>query len=155
MYCTPRWDLSCGDHLRTPQWDAHPDIFRNFQPLTSRCDSHRRDCLRGGMHTAEMDSAVGDDIRGGMHNARSSPRWDAHRGDNFVIEYLGEIETKFENTGTCMHYIEQKIIQYFYLKNSAFIFLIYCTIVLLCLSGAQMGSNHEKIGVKILVTHSL
>ena len=32
---------------------------------------------------------------------------------NFVIEYLGEIETEFENT-------------------------------LACLSGAQMGSNHEK-----------
>ena len=35
------------------------------------------------------------------------------RGDNFVIEYLGEIETDFENT-------------------------------LACLSGAQMGLNHEK-----------
>ena len=34
---------------------------------------------------------------------------------NFVIEYLGEIETEFENT-------------------------------LACLSGAQMGSNHEKSG---------
>ena len=34
---------------------------------------------------------------------------------NFVIEYLGEIETEFENT-------------------------------LACLSGAQMGSNHEKTG---------
>ena len=32
---------------------------------------------------------------------------------NFVIEYLGEIETEFENTSAC-------------------------------LSGAQMGSNHEK-----------
>ena len=32
---------------------------------------------------------------------------------NFVIEYLGEIETEFEN-------------------------------ILACLSGAQMGSNHEK-----------
>ena len=32
---------------------------------------------------------------------------------NFVIKYLGEIETEFENT-------------------------------LACLSGAQMGSNHEK-----------
>ena len=40
----------------------------------------------------------------------------AHRGDHFVIEYLGEIETEFENT-------------------------------LGCLSVAQMGSNHEKIGV--------
>ena len=34
---------------------------------------------------------------------------------SFVIEYLGEIETEFENT-------------------------------LACLSGAQMGSNHEKTG---------
>ena len=43
---------------------------------------------------------------------------------NFVIEYLGEIETEFENT-------------------------------LACLSGAQMGSNREKLEVKNLVTHSL
>ena len=34
---------------------------------------------------------------------------------NFVIEYLGKIETEFKNT-------------------------------LACLSGAQMGSNHEKTG---------
>ena len=25
----------------------------------------------------------------------------AHRGDNFVIEYLDEIETEFENTSAC------------------------------------------------------
>ena len=44
---------------------------------------------------------------------------------NFVIEFLGEIETKFENTLTC-------------------------------LSGAQMGSIHEKkMEVENLVTHSL
>ena len=36
---------------------------------------------------------------------------------NFVIKYLGEIETEFENTSAC-------------------------------LSGAQMGSNHEKTGVQ-------
>ena len=42
-----------------------------------------------------------------------SPRCVAHRGDNFVIEYLDEIVTEFENN-------------------------------LACLSGAQMGSNHEK-----------
>ena len=43
-----------------------------------------------------------------MHTAESN-------FSNFVIEYLGEIETKFENT-------------------------------LVCLSGAQLGSNHEKTG---------
>ena len=37
----------------------------------------------------------------------------AHRRDNFVIDYLEEIETEFENT-------------------------------LVCLSVAQIGSNHEK-----------
>ena len=41
-----------------------------------------------------------------MHTAES-------KFSNFVIEYLSEIETKFENT-------------------------------LDCLSGAQIGSNHEK-----------
>ena len=41
-----------------------------------------------------------------MHTAESN-------FSNFEIEYLGEIETEFENT-------------------------------LACLSGAQMGSNHEK-----------
>ena len=40
-----------------------------------------------------------------------------HHFSNFVIKYLGEIETKFENT-------------------------------LASLSGAQMGSNHEKNGGK-------
>ena len=39
----------------------------------------------------------------------------AHRGDHFVIKYLGEIEPDFEN-------------------------------ILACLSGAQMGLNHEKTG---------
>ena len=43
---------------------------------------------------------------------------------NFVIEYLGEIETEFENT-------------------------------LPCLSGAQMGSNHEKNGSQKFPEHSL
>ena len=41
-----------------------------------------------------------------------SPPYDAHRGNNVLIEHLGEIETEFENTFGC-------------------------------LSGAQMGSNHE------------
>ena len=45
-------------------------------------------------------------LRSVMHTAESI-------FSNFVIEYLGEIETEFENT-------------------------------LACLSGAQMGSNHEK-----------
>ena len=43
-----------------------------------------------------------------MHTAESN-------FSNFVIKYLGKIETEFENT-------------------------------LACLSGAQMGSNHEKTG---------
>ena len=42
-----------------------------------------------------------------------SPQCAAHHGDNFMIKYLSEIETQFENT-------------------------------LACLSGAQMGSSHEK-----------
>ena len=53
-----------------------------------------------------------------------TPRWDAHRGAFLKYEYLGEIETDFEN-------------------------------ILACLSGALMGSNHEKMEVKNLVTHSL
>ena len=36
------------------------------------------------MHTAEIDLAV------------------AHLGDNFVSNYVGEIETKFENTLFCL-----------------------------------------------------
>ena len=51
-------------------------------------------------------------------------RCDVHSGDNFVIECLGEIKNKFENT-------------------------------LVCLSGAQMGSNYEKMEVENLKTHSL
>ena len=43
---------------------------------------------------------------------------------NFVIKYLGESETEFENTS------------------------VY-------LSGAQMGSNHGKMEVENLMTHSL
>ena len=31
-----------------------------------------------------------------------SPRCAAHRGDNFVIEYLDEIKTEFENTVACL-----------------------------------------------------
>ena len=50
------------------------------------------------MYTVEMVSAV----------CCTPWRW----GDNFVIEYLGEIEAEFENTA--------------------------------CLSGAQMGLNHEQ-----------
>ena len=45
-----------------------------------------------------------------MHTAESNFSY-------FVIEYLGEIETEFEN-------------------------------ILACLSGAQMGLNHEKNGVQ-------
>ena len=53
-----------------------------------------------------------------MHTAESN-------FSNFVIEYLGEIETEFKNT-------------------------------LACLSGSQMGSNHEKkLEAENLVTHSL
>ena len=61
-------------------------------------------------------------LRGVMHTSEYTAE---SNFSNFVIEYLGEIETEFENT-------------------------------LLCLSGAQMGSNHEKkLEVKNLVTHSL
>ena len=52
-----------------------------------------------------------------MHTAESN-------FSNFVMEYLGKIETELENT-------------------------------LACLSGAQVGSNHEKMEVENLVTHSL
>ena len=31
-----------------------------------------------------------------------SPPYDAHRGNNFLIENLGEIETEFENTLGCL-----------------------------------------------------
>ena len=41
--------------------------------------AHRRDDLCGMLHTA-----------------------DAHRGNHFVFEYLGEIETEFENTLGCL-----------------------------------------------------
>ena len=32
---------------------------------------------------------------------RRSQRYVAHRGDHFVVEYVGEIETEFENTLAC------------------------------------------------------
>ena len=55
-----------------------------------------------------------------FQNVNPLTQWcDVHSGDNFVIECLGEIENKFENT-------------------------------LVCLSGAQMGSNYEKWRSKIL-----
>ena len=47
--------------------------------------------LRGMLHTAEMISAV-----------RCTPQRVTHCGDTFVIEYLDEIETKFENTLVCL-----------------------------------------------------
>ena len=74
-----------------------------------------------------------------IKSSQKTPRCASHHGvrlrgvhpslesnlSNFVIEYLGKIETEFENT----------------LKA--------------CLSGAQMGSNHEIIEVENLGTHSL
>ena len=33
---------------------------------------------------------------------RLSPRYAAHHGYNFVIKYLDEIETKFDNTLVCL-----------------------------------------------------
>ena len=59
-------------------------IWRNFFDLL-----RLKFWLRGVLHTVESNFSI------------------------FVIEYLGEIETEFENT-------------------------------LACLSGVQMGSNHEK-----------
>ena len=57
--------------------------------LFSRCAIY----LRGMLHTAEIVSVVCTEI---------SPRYEAHHGDQFVIEYLGEIETEFENTLGCL-----------------------------------------------------
>ena len=31
-----------------------------------------------------------------------TPQCAAYRGDNFVIKYIGEIETEFENTSACL-----------------------------------------------------
>ena len=78
VWCTPR--------SLTPQYDAHCGIR-----------------LRGGMHTAEFfqmlcfhDSAV-------WCTPRSlNPRDDAHHGAFLKFEYLGEIETEFENILACL-----------------------------------------------------
>ena len=55
-----------------------------------------RDHFRGVMHTAEIISGVCCTPR------RWSLQYVVHRGDHFVIEYLGEIETQFENTVSCL-----------------------------------------------------
>ena len=60
--------------------------------LFQQCAIYLRDML----HTMEMISAVCCTPR------RSSPRWDAHPGDHFFIEYLGEIETEFKNNLGCL-----------------------------------------------------
>ena len=54
----------------------------------------------GMLHTAVIVSVVCKEIISAVccTPRRSSPRYNAHRGDHFVIEYLGEIETEFENT---------------------------------------------------------
>ena len=80
---------------------------------------HRGDDLCGMLYTVEIISAV-------RTPQRSSPRYDAHHRDHFVIEYLCEIESEFENT---LH--------------------------VGCLSGAQMGLKKMKKGIENLVTHSI
>ena len=52
--------------------------------------------LRSMLHTVETISAVCCKPR------RSPPRSDVYRGDHFVNEYLGEMETEFENTLGCL-----------------------------------------------------
>ena len=69
--------------------DPPLEIFKkNFGHTSPRYVAHQGDHLRG---TAEIDSAV-----------VCTPRCAAHPGDNFVIEYLGEIETELENTLACI-----------------------------------------------------
>ena len=48
------------------------------------------------MHTAESDYVVW------CTPQSLTPQWDAHRGVFFLFEYLGKIETEFENTLGCL-----------------------------------------------------
>ena len=106
QYVAHRWDCLCGvlhtakivsavcctPPRLTQRWDAHgADFFE-----TSRCATHCGDRLCCLLHPAEIDSAECNIKR------RWSPWCAAHRGDNFVIEYLEEIETEFENTWACL-----------------------------------------------------
>ena len=140
---SPRYVAHHGDHFCDVQYCTQRRFFRNLEPLTPRYDGHRGDYLSCVLHTAKIISAVCTEIISAVGNTplRSSLRYVAHRGDffeiwcpwpklcgvlhiaeivsavwdNFMIEYLGEIETELENN-------------------------------LACLSGTQMGSNHERNG---------
>ena len=69
----------------------------NTPPRSSlRYVAHRGDDHCGVLHIAEIISAVCCTPR------KSSLRYVAHCGENFVIEYLNEIETEFENTLACL-----------------------------------------------------
>ena len=78
-------------------------FFRNLEPLTPQYVAHRRDRLRGGMHAAGIFFEIWNPwLHGVQIPRRSSLGCIAHRGDNFVIEYLNEIETELENTLACL-----------------------------------------------------
>ena len=95
--------------------------------LSPRYVAHLRDHLRGVLHTAEIVSVVCTEMISAVCNTppRSSLRYVAHRGDNFVIEYLDEIETEFENTLACLS------------------------------GAQMVSNHEKKLEVENLVTHSL
>ena len=123
VWCTPRrssqrYDAHHGDHLSYVMHTAEVCMVNTYimNELFWNIKCYNFFYLCGVQHTADIISGVCSTLQ------RLSLRYNAHGGDHFVIEYLGENKT--ENTSGC-------------------------------LSGAQMGSNHEKIGVENLVTHSL
>ena len=85
---SPRYVGHRGDRLRGVLHTAEiiSTICCTQQRWSLRYDEHQGNHLCGVVYTAEMISAV----------------WCTDWGDRFVIEYLGEIETEFENTLGCL-----------------------------------------------------
>ena len=88
--CTPlRSSLWCvahrGDHLCV--------MLNTAEIISSVCCTPRRSSLQCVAHRGDFFETWSH----GLH-----PRCAAHHGDNFVIEYLSEIETKLENTLACL-----------------------------------------------------
>ena len=68
-------------------WSLDSEVWFTPWSLTPWWDVHRGAWLRGMRYTTELDSA---------------PQYDAHCGAFKKFEYLGEIETEFENTLACL-----------------------------------------------------
>ena len=82
--------VCCTLRRSSMQFATHRrDFFETWSPDSAVCCTQRRLSLRC-VHTARIVSAVCNTL------LRSSPRYVAYHGDNFVIEYLGEIGTEFK-----------------------------------------------------------